>query len=152
MTEAYLCRSCQLTFEIGPRPLFGHTPFVSLTALVCSECGTMHRIMHTRRGEAGDCLSAQPGPITSTHGTDDWAGDTRQAWETYLCSIPPIDRRLGQRLKRLLRYIVDPSGRRTLSCFHCHAMGSLMSSWRFWNRCCPRCKEKTLEWNIVHYI
>jgi hypothetical protein len=67
MPEYFHCRACRLAFETGWFHYFEYDDgFASETRLVCSNCGTMHRVQHAIHGHQPDRLSAQSKPLEFT--------------------------------------------------------------------------------------
>lgn len=156
MWHIFRCFNCGLGFVVGG--LLNRHTFEWLTFLVCSSCGTCHRITcpserSRRKGGPSSCtLEAHGGPILLTN-------QTRSIWSRFLAGTRSFDWQTGfqRRYYRESKWILcsnlpgprgayrGPERTEQLTCWRCHKRGTLVYRWDRDNHICPNCHQDTLK-------
>jgi hypothetical protein len=163
MPMYFRCDGCELAFETGWFHYHGHYEYGSETRLVCSSCGTLHRLQHAVGDDLPDMFSAQPRPLNVSTDAPRLANLSAQDAEFLERSrLPPVVALIGELMRDAMtqwgddvtaynvrvdraEWPVHSLNVESLRCAYCEATGC-MTEWQEDNDHCPRCKQNKLSY------
>ena len=150
----FRCDACELAFETGWFHYHEYDEYGSETRLVCSNCGTLHRLQHAIGGDLPDLFAAQPRPLNVSTDAPRLANLSAQdAEHIELIRVPPVVALIGQLLRDAMARWGDDAPAynvrveraewpvlsldvESLRCAYCEATGC-MTKWQMDNDHCP---------------